>query len=189
MLIGICGKSGSGKSTLAKKIVDLKENKYIHLDIDKIGHKVLEIKEVQKDLINTFGNNIIENNKVNRKKLSNIVFSSKEQMQKLTNITWGYMQIEIDKIINKNLNKTIILDWQLLPLTKYFELCTLTILIDIPYQIRKERVLKRDNITEEQFQKRENASLNLENIKFDYIINNNYEEIIKILKNNDKIIR
>ena len=39
MIIGICGKSGSGKTTLANEIIKLTENKAIHLDIDKVGHR------------------------------------------------------------------------------------------------------------------------------------------------------
>ena len=48
MIIGICGKSGCGKSTLANQIIELTNNKAVHLDIDKVGHKVLILPEVQK---------------------------------------------------------------------------------------------------------------------------------------------
>ena len=41
MIIGICGKSGSGKTTLANQIIENLPTKAVHLDIDKVGHKVL----------------------------------------------------------------------------------------------------------------------------------------------------
>ena len=62
MIIGICGKSGSGKSTLAKQIIELTNNKAIHLDIDKVGHHVLLLPEVKEKLINSFGEAIIKEN-------------------------------------------------------------------------------------------------------------------------------
>ena len=50
MIIGICGKSGSGKSTLSKTLTNHYKN-IIHLDIDKVGHNVLTIKDVKNELI------------------------------------------------------------------------------------------------------------------------------------------
>ena len=120
MIIGICGKSGSGKSTLANEIIELTNNNAIHLDIDKIGHKVLLLPKIQEELINSFGKSIIKEKTIDRKKLGEIVFDSRKEMKKLSDITWKYMQIEIDKFININKDKIIILDWLLLPITKYF---------------------------------------------------------------------
>lgn len=105
MIIGICGNSGSGKSTLANQIVKLTDNKAIHLEIDKIGHKVLLLPEVKKELIKLYGNKILSENNIDRKKLSAIVFNSKIEMDKLTDITWKYMQIEIDNFLETNKNK------------------------------------------------------------------------------------
>ena len=50
MIIGICGKSCCGKSTLANQIIELTNNKAIHLDIDKVGHRVLLLPEVKEKL-------------------------------------------------------------------------------------------------------------------------------------------
>lgn len=171
MLIGICGKSGSGKTTLAKEILNNYKNS-IHIDIDKIGHDVLKLEKVKCDLISSFGLSILKNNEINRKKLSKIVFQSESDMEILTQITWKYMELEIDKIINKNKDKIIILDWQLLPKTKFFNMCY-KVLIDIPYSIRLKRVILRDNIDEDKFLLRENASIDYSKYKFDLVINDN----------------
>ena len=179
MIIGICGKSGSGKSTISNYLKE--ELGAIHCDIDKIGHYILNLSNVQKDLIDSFGTEIYEDSKINRKKLSQIVFNSIDKMKILEQITWKHMEIEIDKIINENKDKIIILDWQLLPKTKYLNLCDLKILIDIPYKIRKQRLLKRDNISEEKIDLREKASITYNKNDFHYIFNTNDNENIKRL--------
>ena len=171
MIICICGKSCSGKSTLSMKIASIFDNS-VYVDIDKIGHSVLNIKKVQNELINNFGKEIIANNIVNRKKLGSIVFNSKTEMEKLTDITWKYMEKEIDKIIEENQDKMIILDYLLLPKTKYFKISNLRILLDIPYHIRKERALMRDKITSEEFDLREKNSMEYNINDFNYVLKN-----------------
>ena len=183
MIIGICGKSGSGKSTLANQIVKLTNNKGIHLDIDKIGHKVLLLPDVINELTNSFGESIIKDNNIDRKKIGEMVFNSRNKMNKLSNITWKYMQIEIDNFLNSNKDKIIILDWILLPITKYFSMCDIKILLDVPYNIRKERAIKRDNITKESFDLREKASIDFNPNNFDYVLKeNNIETVKKLVK-------
>ena len=181
MIIGICGKSGSGKSTLANQIVKLTNNKGIHLDIDKIGHKVLLLPDVINELTNSFRESIVKDNNIDRKKIGEMVFNSRNKMNKLSNITWKYMQIEIDNFLNSNKDKIIILDWILLPITKYFSMCDIKILLDIPYNIRKERAIKRDNITKESFDLREKASIDFNPNNFDYVLKENNIETVKRL--------
>lgn len=183
MIIGICGKSGSGKSTLAKEFMNVYQNNVIHCDIDKIGHYVLTLDVVKNDLKNSFGASVIKMNKVDRKVLGKIVFDSPKDMEKLTDITWKYMQIEIDKFLEANKDKKVILDWLLLANTRYFDMCDLKILLDIPYEIRKHRAMLRDNITEEAFQLREKASIDYDADKFDHVIRGDQEiEVGKLVK-------
>lgn len=182
MIIGICGKSGSGKSTLSKTLIKEYKNA-IHLDIDKIGHKVLMIEKVKKELIKSYGNNILTDKNIDRKKLGDIVFNSRLEMKNLSHITWKYMQIEIDKFLIDNKDKIIILDWLLLPISKYFDKCDVKVLLDISYELRKERAIKRDNIKEEEFDLREKASISFDKYKFDYVIkDNNKIEIKRLVK-------
>ena len=95
-IIGITGKSGSGKSTLTKILSEAIGCNSV--DIDKIGHKATNNIEISKKLCEIFGYGIADKQgKIDRKKLGNIVFSSKEKMDKLTEITWDYMQKELDE--------------------------------------------------------------------------------------------
>ena len=182
MIIGICGKSGSGKSTISNLISSYYKN-IIIIDIDKIGHESYNAEEIRRRMISKFGYRIINNNQVDRNILSKIVFNSKEKMNDLTNITWQYMENKIDSILENNNDKIIILDWQLLPLTKFFNMCDYKILLDIPYEIRKERIKARDNISEEKIKEREQASIVYNNDDFDLIIkNSNIINIRKMVK-------
>lgn len=180
MLISIVGKSGSGKTTITNKLVELNP-KIKHLDIDKIGHYVNNIAEVQKKLISTFGENVIEKGQVNRKILGSLVFNNKEAMQTLTAITWPVMEQIIDTYIKENQDKIIILDWLLLPKTKYLAASNLKILVTAPLDIRMERVVKRDNISKEKFLEREKATIEFNKKDFDQVIENtgNIESEVK----------
>lgn len=182
MIIGICGNSGSGKTTLANQIIKLTDNKAIHLEIDKIGHKVLLLPEVKKELIKLYGNKILSESDIDRKKLSTIVFDSKIEMDKLTDITWKYMQIEIDNFLENNKNKIVILDWMLLSKSKYFDMCDIKILLNTPYDIRKRRATRRDNISEESFNLRDQASITYNEENFDYVLKTNEIDKKKLVK-------
>lgn len=173
-LIGITGKTGSGKSTIGKALANKLNCKYI--DIDKIGHEATSDAVISKKLYNKFGQDILDENKnIDRKKLGNIVFSDKNKMEILTNLTLVYMQNKLDSIISESENYYI-LDWALLPLVKYFDMCDIKILITSNDAKRKERILKRDNISKEYLEKREQNTLDYSNFKFDYIFNNDYSK-------------
>ena len=104
MIIGICGKSGSGKSTVARLIAESKTNA-VYCDIDKIGHYSLTVKEVKEEAVRCFGERILTDGNIDRKKLGKLVFSSKERMEELAQITWKPMQEVIDSIIQDSENK------------------------------------------------------------------------------------
>ena len=184
MIISICGKSGSGKSTLAKKIIEERKN-VIHINIDKIAHQVLTIPIVKQQLQEQF-KDVLTDNEVDRKKLGPIVFSSTKNMDILTQVTWPHMEQEIDRIISENKDKIIILDYLLLPKTKYFEQSDLKILLDIPKDIRKQRILKRDNITEDKFDLRDSSSIEYDKDEFDFIISSDNYDIKEVLGLNKK---
>lgn len=189
-IIGITGKSGSGKSTLAK-ILSEKWNCNC-INIDKIGHKATSDPNIAQKLCNTFGNEILGNDgKIDRKKLGNIVFSEQKKMDILTDITWGYMQKKLDEILKEEA-EIIVLEWALLPMGKYWKRCTLKILMQAEDEIRKNKVMQRDQISEEYFLKRDAGSIDYTPFHFDFVFQNDYKmetmnQMVKlVLKNYSK---
>ena len=180
MIICIVGKSGSGKSYVCKLLQSFSKDTF-HLDIDNISHEVLTDPNVYKELVDTFGASVSnsDNKTINRKALGNIVFNSETEMDKLTKITWPRMQPLIDKFILEHSNKVILLDWQLLVKTTYFDTSAIKILVDSPFELRMQRAIARDNITEETFRTRDKASLEFNSNEFDYVINNDYSDKVK----------
>lgn len=171
MIISIVGLSGSGKSFICNTLQGY-NSRIMHVDIDKIGHSTHHDPIVKQQLIVTFGIEILTNGEIDRKKLGKIVFSSKKAMTKLEDITWSFMEQQIDKIIEDNKDKIILLDWLLLPKTKFFYESDLRILVTAPLEVRMQRAMKRDNITEEKFLQRESSAPLIDESKFEYIINN-----------------
>ncbi len=172
-IIGITGKSGSGKSTLTTLLSE--RWKCNSVNIDKIGHKATSDEKISKKLCEVFGDEILnEEKKIDRKKLGNIVFSNKKKMDILTDITWGYMQEMLDEILEKESGEIIILEWALLPISKYWQKCDTKILVKAGEEERKNKVIGRDHISEEYFIKRDSGSIDYTAYKFDYIFENDY---------------
>lgn len=173
-LIGITGKTGTGKSTIAT-ILAQKLNG-IYVDIDKIGHKATSDPIITQKLCNIFGDGLLnKDGNIDRKKLGTIVFSDTNKMQILTDITWEYMEQELDKILLQK-QQYFIFDWALLPKVKFWDMCDIKILVTSDDTVRKKRILERDHISEEYLQKRESAVLDYSTLSFDYIFNNDYTE-------------
>lgn len=171
-LICITGKTGSGKSSLGTLLAQKLNGLYV--DIDKIGHQATSDPIITKKLCNIFGNELLdENGNINRKKLGNIVFSSTNKMQILTDITWEYMEQKLDNILLQK-QQYFIFDWALLPKVKYWDMCDMKILVTSDDNIRKKRILERDHISKEYLKKRESAALDYSTLSFDYIFNNDY---------------
>ena len=163
MLIGITGKSGSGKTTLAHWLED--HSNFVVIDVDKIGHQILDKPDVQEKIMKAFG---VKVSSTDRKALGELVFNNRDKMKKYADMTFEMMCEEIDKIIARYEN--CIIEWILLPKTKYFDMCDVKILCKRTYENRLKAVMNRDNIKQEYFETREKNSIEYNESKFDKII-------------------
>lgn len=96
-------------------------------------------------------------------------------MKELSDLTWDYMQQQLDVILEQKQN-IIILEWILLPQSKYWKQCNTKILVTSNDFIRKNKVIERDHISEEYFVKRDSAGIDYSPFSFDYVFCNDYKQ-------------
>lgn len=176
-IIGITGNSGSGKSTVSKMISENYEAKII--DADKIAKEMtMNNGEYLQAIKQTFGEDVIKDNTLDRKKLADIVFSNKTEKEKLDSLTFEYVvrriKEEIKKAQLKSDIKYIVLDVPLLFESKLNEVCNYTIGVTAPKIEKIKRICKRDKLSEEKALQRLNSQPDDEFFiqKCDFIIQN-----------------
>lgn len=186
--IGLTGGTGCGKTTVCSILQ--KYNAYI-IDADKIAHSVIQKdKKAYFEIIDYFGNYILDDDeKINRGKLGEIVFSDKEKLSYLNQITHKYIVQEIidkiDFIKNEKNYNYVVVDAPLLIETNLHKIVDTVWIVHCSLETRLKRLKKRDNLTEDILLKRINNQTPFsQNKKFaDFIIFNeedsNLEEIIK----------
>lgn len=110
-VIGLTGGIASGKSTVSML---LKQKGAVIIDADNIARQILEPnKPAWVEVIKHFGREILQNNnEIDRKKLANIVFSDKGQLEVLNSITHPIIINEIKKRIESysKTNKVVVVD-------------------------------------------------------------------------------
>lgn len=177
MIIGLTGQTGAGKSTVSEIF---EQNGFAVINADIIARKVAEKGSACLEKIQyNFGNNVICNDgSLNRKKLGDIVFSDKKKLDILNSIMYPEITAEIKKQIkilfseNKNF---ILLDAPTLFESGADCLCDFIVSVIADDDIRKKRIIKRDNLTEKQALNRMNSQHNQEFFiqNSDYLIKNN----------------
>lgn len=185
-IIGITGNSGSGKSTISKLISKNYEAKII--DADKIAKEMTKNNgEYLQAIRQAFGNDVIKNNELDRKKLADIVFLNRAEKEKLDGLTFEYVVEKIKKELEANQNldyQYIILDVPLLFESKLDKLCDYTIGVIAPQTEKIKRICKRDKLSKEKALQRLNSQPNDEFFtkNCNTVINNeNKEETIKMV--------
>ena len=176
IIVGLTGQSGSGKTTVAEVF---KENGFEILNADIISRKVMEKNSpCLSEVAETFEGVLLEDGSLNRKKLGDIVFSDRDKLNLLNSITYPYITKEIlNKIeeLSQNNIKLILLDAPTLFESRADDFCELIISVISERDLRLNRIIKRDNLTDEQAEKRMSCQYdnNFYINNSDFIIKNN----------------
>ena len=187
MIIGITGSIACGKSTVSNY---LKSKGYIVIDADRIGHEALDDDYVKEKLILAFGNEILEDNKINRQKLGELVFGSSSNLNVLNSIVHPEIRKKILEKIDKNNDKELIfIDVALLFEAKFDDLVDKIIVVYVDENTQLTRLMKRNSISKKEALSRIVSQMSpIEKAKLgDYTVNNNldvintYEQVDKVL--------
>jgi len=181
MVIGLTGGIGTGKSTVSRK---LRERGYPVIDLDVISREVIEYPEVIDELVRNFGNEILENQdntsrkkSISRNKLRQTVFKEEKKVSVLNSIMHPPIVEEMRRQIEelKKSYKTVFVEVQLLFEAKLEKEFDIIVLVYADKKTQLERVLKRDERSEEEVQQIINAQMDMTEKRrlSNYIIENN----------------
>ncbi len=187
----ITGNIASGKSQVEKIILSLG---YKVIDSDKINHELLTQNiDVITEIKSAFGESIFNSEgEIIKQNLADIIFSSKEKKQELENILHKRIMYKINEFFEDNkCEKIIFASVPLLFEAKWENNFDKIIFVSAPYEIRLKRLIKRNNLTEEQAKQRMDAQKDeQEKIKkSDFVICNNSDlnylkkSVLNILQN------
>lgn len=179
MVIGITGNSGAGKTTAAEVLASIIDAKII--DADKIVRQEQKIgKKYYKKIIENFGEAILQNNKeIDRKKLADIIFESKQKMEQMNEITTACIVPIIIKKTKALNDANVILDVPLLFESNLNEVCDITIGIIADEETKIKRLKKRDKGIDVSKRLKAQPESDFYIKKADYIIENNGNDLQK----------
>jgi len=148
IIIGLTGGIGSGKTTVAKMFIELGVPVYL-TDIEaKIIMNTSDT--VRNKLIDEFGEDSFRNGELNRKYLAKIIFNNKEKLSIINNIVHPEVENHFRTWVKNQHTPFVIQESALIfennKQNDFDKIITLT----APLSIRKQRVMDRDNATEEQ---------------------------------------
>lgn len=172
-LIAITGNIGCGKTTIAKII---QQQGLVVFDVDAWVRRLYYQKSFIAKIAEIFPS-VVKDGHVDKRKLRNIVFNNNIELKKLEALIHPFIKIYLKRIINKNSKSSdcLFLDVALLFEMDWDKYCHKIIVADVDYEIQKKRVMKRDNVEAEDFDKINNVQMNNEEKKqlADYVIDTN----------------
>jgi dephospho-CoA kinase len=140
-VLGITGFPCCGKTTISQFFHE--EGAYV-VDLDKIGHKILERKKIIKKLVDHCGQNILleDEKRISKRELAKIILKDRDVLNFLNNLLWPEIRKKAQKEI-KNIkhHNFCILDGALIFEAKMEDLCDATLFLDVSFETRAARAL------------------------------------------------
>lgn len=187
-IIGLTGQTGAGKTVAAEFFA---QNGFVVINCDIVAREVVKNGgNCLIELVAEFSPSILNaDNSLNRKLLGSIVFSNREKLGRLNAIIFPYIKTSIEAKVAEIAASgapLILLDAPTLFESGANVLCDCIVSIIAKSSLRLERIVKRDNLTEQEGKNRINSQHDDGFFKSnsDYIIENNEstKELLKRLE-------
>lgn len=151
-VIAISGGIGSGKSVVSKVVRLLGYSVY---DCDSQAKKLMDSSaEIKKQISDLIGHQVIENGLINRKLLSEIVFSDSNALITLNSIVHGAVKTDIEEWLGKQEKTVVFIETAILHQSGLDKMVDRIWEITAPESLRIRRVMKRNGFTKDQVQAR-----------------------------------
>ncbi len=151
MVLGLTGQTGAGKSTVCRMLQN--EQGVCVVDADRIAREVVTSgTDCLAEIVLHFSIIVLnEDGTLNRKKLAEIVFNDRSQLKALNQITFPYILAGIEEKIKAGQqagNSIVVVDAPLLFESKADRLCEQILAVVADPELRKQRIMQRDGLTE-----------------------------------------
>ena len=142
-IIGLTGPTGAGKSTVSRAAESIG---FFVVNCDEVARQTRQKPQVRDALVGVFGESILADGELDRKALAAAAFSSKENTEKLNKTILPFIVSDIKKLIAGK--KNILLDAPTLFESGIDNICDKTIGVLCDEEIRKKRIIARDNLSQ-----------------------------------------
>ncbi len=165
MNIGLTGGIATGKSTVSQMLV---QRGAALIDADAIAREIMEPGHpVLAQVAQHFGQAVLlPNGQLDRKRLGSIVFSDPEQRKTLENITHPAIRSEMKKTMTEleasNPDRLVVADIPLLFESGLESLYDEIMVVYVPRGLQLERLMERDDLTQEDAEARLRAQMDIE---------------------------
>ncbi|AOW19412.1 dephospho-CoA kinase [Urechidicola croceus] len=180
MVVGLTGGIGSGKTTVLKMFQKYGIDCYIaDVEAKKLMNSSNEIK---KEVIDVFGNQAYIDNQLNRKYIAQIVFQNPDKLDLLNSIVHPKVRKHFRKFVENSTSAYVIYESAILFENNGEKQCDFIITVSAPKNVRIQRVIARDNVSEiEVLHRIKNQLSDEEKIsKSDFVIENIDLELTKL---------
>lgn len=151
MKVGLTGNIGSGKSLVAQ-IFETFGIPVFYADTE--GKKMLDSESVRNQVVDLFGDDIIENQKIRRHRLAGVVFSDKKKLAQLNQIIHPAVREQFSEWSKKQITPYVIYEAAILHESGHYKNMDKIVLVKADETLRIRRVMQRDNVSEEQVRSR-----------------------------------
>ncbi len=140
VVIGITGEPGAGKSALARQLNALGGT---IVDVDKLGHELIETPAMKRALVQGFGNGILTSDGgINRRELASLAFATPDDTARLNAIVHPKLTVQAKALI-ATAGNFVVIDAGLLHELGLASLCTITLYVKANREVRLTRVGER----------------------------------------------